>query len=524
MPSEQRLHPLSILFAFAGSLKAFAVPGLLVLFAGRSSSGGPGGSFGRFSPNWEIWMMLLLIPAGLAAIARYLSFRIRYESSDLIIRSGIIFRNERHIPYSRIQNLEAVRNVFHRAFGVVEVRVENASGKETEAKISVLPLAAFEEMRRRVFEGKSRGAPTAPAETVTDQPTTGPGPAAVAGEVTLLRLSVRDLLLCGFLENRGLIVVGAIYGFLWEFGPVGGLWNRIMDQGSYGSGVVRETVRSLWSGESPPLGTLAVAAAGVVGFLLLVRGVSMAWAVVRLYGFHLTRAGEDLRTEFGLFTRVSTTIPLRRIQTMTIREGPLYRRLGRVAVRVETAGGAQAKPGAIVDREWLAPLVRTRELPSLVREVIPGLDLGGIDWQPVHPRAFRRAVKPAIVFAVAVVAAPALWVGWMLPLLPVSVAWFVLVTRKHVDHLSWAETDDAVLFRSGWLWRVLTIARVPKIQAVTMRESPFDRRTAMARVRVDTAGASERSVRVDIPYLPRDVAGQLHHRLAAGAARTDFRW
>jgi membrane protein YdbS with pleckstrin-like domain len=43
-------------------------------------------------------------------------------------------------------------------------------------------------------------------------------------------------------------------------------------------------------------------------------------------------------------------------------------------------------------------------------------------------------------------------------------------------------------------------------------------------LRVDTAGASERSVRVDIPYLPADVAVRLQQRLAAGAARTDFRW
>ena len=63
MPSEQRLHPISILFAFAGSLKAFAVPGLLVLVAGRSSSGGADGGFVGVPANWEVWMMLFLIPA-----------------------------------------------------------------------------------------------------------------------------------------------------------------------------------------------------------------------------------------------------------------------------------------------------------------------------------------------------------------------------------------------------------------------------------------------------------------------------
>jgi membrane protein YdbS with pleckstrin-like domain len=56
-----------------------------------------------------------------------------------------------------------------------------------------------------------------------------------------------------------------------------------------------------------------------------------------------------------------------------------------------------------------------------------------------------------------------------------------------------------------------------KIQAVSRYESPFDRRAAMARVRVDTAGAGERSHRIDIPYLAREVADDLYRRLVAGA-------
>jgi putative membrane protein len=524
MPSEQRLHPISILFGFAGSLKAFALPGILVLVAGRSSRGGADGSFGRLPPNWEIWMMLLLIPAGLMAVARYLSFRIRYDSTELVIRSGILFRNERHIPYSRIQNLEAVRNIFHRAFGVVEVRVENASAKETEARISVLPLAAFEEMRQRVIEGKARiGAAASPSEPSEPALT---GVSSGVPDETLLQLRVRDLLLFGFLENRGLVIIGAIYGFLWEFGPLAGFWSRLMDEGSTRTGIVRDTIRMVFSGNLPPPGRIGVALAGIAGFLILVRLVSMVWATVRLYGFRLTRTGEDLRAEFGLFTRVAATIPVRRIQTITIRESPLHRLTGRVTVRVETAGGGQAgQPGAVVDREWLAPLVRVSELPAILRHVAPEVDLAAIDWQPVHPRAFRRAIKPAMVFGVAVPAAVAAVAGWWgLSLLPVTLGWFALAARKHVAHLGWAAADDVVVFRTGWLWRLMTVARVSKIQVVSWRESPFDRRTAMARVRVDTAGASERSVRVDIPYLPRDVAHDLHRRLAAGAARTDFRW
>jgi putative membrane protein len=85
-------------------------------------------------------------------------------------------------------------------------------------------------------------------------------------------------------------------------------------------------------------------------------------------------------------------------------------------------------------------------------------------------------------------------------------------------------TGGEVVFRSGWLWRSVTVAPIAKIQAIACDESPFDRRYAMAKVSVDTAGASERSHRVHIPYLARHTATALYQRLSAEASRTAFRW
>jgi putative membrane protein len=513
MPSEQRLHPLSMLFAFGKSLKAFALPGLVVLF---TTSRRPGS-------DAEAWLMLLLIPSAAVSIARYLSFRLRYEGAELVIRSGIIFRNERHIPYARIQNLDAVQNVFHRLLGVIEVRVETGAGAEPEATISVLPAAALDDMRRRVFS-RQESAPSA---------------APVAGR-TVVRMPLGELLLHGFLENRGMVVIGALYGLLWELGLLGALWSPVFGDDVDGEGLVREVLATLVSGRRLSAVQVALAAAGVAGFLIVVRIVSMCWAAVRLYGFHLTRVGQDLRTEFGLLTRVTATIPLRRIQSMTIREGPLYRLAGRVSVRVETAGGRTSEDGAPSAREWLAPLMRPADLPAVIAEALPDLAEGfgheaadlfraaGREQEPrplFHPRAFRRAITPRLSFAVMVSALSAAALGW--PALIVAalvLPWSIYAARRYVDHLWWTATDDVVVFRSGWVWRAVTVARVSKIQAVTLVETPFDRRTGMARVRVDTAGASERSHRVDIPYLARGLADDLQLRLAAQAAGTAFRW
>ncbi len=516
MPSDERLHPASILFGFGKSVKSFAAPGLLVLVSTRFS----GGSNGPVPDSWQVWMMLFLIPSAVLAVARYLSFRLSYHGSELVIRSGILFRNERHLPYARIQNLDAVQNVWHRLFSVVEVRVETGGGDEPEARISVLARPAFEEMRRRVFADRSQPAPL-PKDAASEL---DPVSAQPEEEQTILRLSPRELMLFAFIESRGLVVIGALFGLLSEFGLLDRLRHLVLGHEADGRGFVRALVAAIASGRPVPMGRIAVGVVSIAALLLAAKLVSMAWAAARLYGFRVLRAGDDLRTEFGLFTRVSATIPLRRIQTMTIREGPLQRLVKRVSARVETAGGQKSGASA-AQREWLAPIMRVSESAALVRQIVPGLDILSTAFQPVHPRAFRRAVKPGGLMWLVASLAAALPLGWWaLGLFAIGVIWTVIAARQRVAHLGWAATDDVVLFRSGWIWRTVTIARVEKVQAVALVESPFDRRSGMARLHVDTAGATERSHRVHIPYLSRATADDLRLRLAAQAASTAFRW
>jgi len=489
MPSEQRLHPATLLFDVAKHVKNFAVPAVLVIFGS--------------SRSWEVWLLLLLVPATLISIARYVSFRLRYDDHELVIRTGLIFRNERHIPYSRIQNVDAIQNVFHRFLGVVEVRVETGGGKEEDARLSVLPRPAFDDIRRQVFQERSL-----PTEDVVE----------ARGE-TLLHLPLRELLLCGFLENKGMVLIGAAWGVGWETG----LLNRFSGF-IPGRGFFRDLIRGIFDGGPLPVWGVGVALAGFVVFLLVVRLISMLWAFLRLYDFRLTRVGEDLRTDYGLFTKVAATVPIRRVQAITVRAGPLHRLLKRATVKVATAGGAGTQKAAHV-REWLAPLIRQEALPNLLHHVLPGFDLSAVTWQPVHPRAFARAVKPMLLFSAVATLLSAFAIGWgAIGVLIVMLLWSVIGARQYVAYLAWADGDEVVMMRSGWIWQQTTLARVNKIQAVAMYETPFDRRAAMARVRVDTAGAGGFVHRVDIPYLDHQIASALAGRLSAAAANTAFRW
>ena len=331
MQSERRLHPVSFLFALLGHAKQLLVPGLIVLLGARS--GGDG---------WEVWAMVLIVPYAIAAIGRTLSYRYRFDPSELVIRTGFVFRNERHIPYTRIQNIDSVQNVLHRLFGVTTVSIETGGASESEATLSVVSLEAFRELRARVFE--ERG-PTATA--IAEAPP----------ETVLLDLSWRDVALCGLIQGRGLVVLGTIFGLLWEVGMIDRLADPLFGEKTTGRGVLTQLLLAFFGQGLPPARTMLVTTAAFGLFLVVVRLFSVTWALVTLYGFRVRRVGEDLQIEFGLLTRVAATVPVRRIQAVTVQQGPLHRLLERASIRVDTAGG-EGREAAQSQRHTIAPLIR----------------------------------------------------------------------------------------------------------------------------------------------------------------------
>ena len=531
---EHRLHPLSIGFSLGSQLRRAIFP-LIV-----------GGASANFLGVVEMRSVLLigLIPFVVGSVVRYLTFRYRYEEAELVIRSGLLFRRERHVPYARIQNLDAVQGVFHRVLGVVEVKLQTGGGQEPEATLTVLPLPALEALRQRVREGKrdaaedgtaveeataaDAAATAIRAESPTStpaEPSVDPTLAGTAEGHTLLHLPARELLLHGLLQNRGMVLIAAAFGLAWELGLFERASDWIAGEQSWIGPAVEGAASDVVA--AGILVTVVAITALVVVFVIFARMLSVAWTLVRLHDYRVVRSEEGLRATFGMLTQVAATIPLRRVQTVTIHEGPLQRWAGRVAVGVQTAGGSQAGQSGNADphRHRLAPILRRDRLREFLREVIPELDVPKVGWEPVSPLAFRRVVR-GTCFLATLASAPLYFIlgAWGVAFHAAFLAWAVFYARRYVECLGWALKDDMVWFRSGWLWRRTTIARYTRIQVVALRTTPIDRWRGMARLLVDTAGAGAAAHKVDIPYLPLDTARQLRTHLAAEAARTAFRW
>ena len=540
---DRRLHPLSWIFSAAQFAKGFIVPALLLLLA----SGGGG---------YELWGALFIGPVVAAAVLQHRVYRYRLAADEIVVRDGLLTRTERRIPYGRIQNIDLVQNPLHRLCGVSLVRIETASGARPEAVMRVLSLDAVAEMHARVFAGRTaardaagaaggvEGFEARPGRRAAPEESHGaaaaqelaPAAAAAPGERVLLRVPARELVKLGIVSNKGMVVVAAALGLLAQARPGENLFEPVLRSAADRLPLGAAADWLGWARlASPVLAGVLLGAAFVVLAFVLLRVLSVGWFLVQLHGFTLTRRGSDLGARFGLFTRVSRTIPTGRIQSLTATESPLHRWFGRQSLELRTVGGVAAadadvdfdasSDGPKAESQWLAPMVEAARVPLLLRQVLPDIDLAGVAWRPLAPRARRRMLVRGLALAAVVTVLGGLIAGpWGLALVPPAALAALVHAHRWTSRAAYAVTAWGVLFRSGWWTRRLAIVPLARIQTVGLGESPFDRRHRMASVRIDTAGAAASGYTIAIPYLERTVAADVVRRLYAEAGERAFRW
>ncbi len=482
-----RLHPFSWLFVFVTQLRPAIIP-LLALWL-----------FG--SGEW--WELFILVgAAGLAIYSLIYSFGFRYRlgSAELLVREGILHRTERHVPYTRIQNIVHRRNPLHRLFGVTELRLESAGGTEPEAVMNVITL----DEARRIELVLRRQA----AESAGDI-----APGAEDAQSVLLALGPRDLLKLGLVTNRGWFIVGALFALSWQFEP----WESRSTREYFS---LAGQLFFGWRALVPSAAALAASVLlGLAAFLLTIKLLSIVMAFVTFHAFRLERRGERIATEMGLLTRHAATARIDKLQRLLVGESWLARRLGLRSLTCDIAGGVNAANENESTRlRWLAPVAPPADVRRIALELAPGLDADAMQWRPLHPRAWRRMFKEYVIL-------------WTLLAIPASInfglevgiaawlamlAWSVFAARGQARFGGWACDGAAVAYRKGWINRTWMLARVSKGQVVVLHRSPFDRRAGMAAVTLDTAGASAMANEMKVPYLAEADARELAEQLRRG--------
>lgn len=458
----KRLHPLSLaanLVPQAWRTGRTAWPLLLALFITGDSLG---------MQAVELSVLVAFFGATVArTVTHYITLRYRVHGGRFEVRSGLLNRRARALDPARIQNIELVRNLFHRATRLVEVRVETAGDASNSGLLSALSeeeAALLRVQLKALLAGASPpSAPGAddPAEVPTD-PGVEPDQVLVEGtalEALAFGLSKKTVGTVAVLTAVGLEVMGRL-------GP------RAADDMAW---ALRPEV----------------AAPAILLAFALSWGWSGGSALLKRWRFRLSRVGDRLVNEEGLTTRRRVEIPLAKVQLVRADEPFLRRQMGYGTILIETAALGFAD-GQVRQAEGVVPMVARSMLPDVLAATSPavGLDPWAATLLKPHPRALYRAIfarfMRSTILAAVLIALFAPW-GWAaLALLPLAVPVAWLDWRWQ----GWLVTPTAVITRRGYLRRTTFVIARNKLQSAQVHQTPLMRWHRLGSVVVRVAGSA----------------------------------
>jgi putative membrane protein len=444
-------------------------------------------------------------------IIRSRTFRYELLDRELLVREGLFVRETRHVPFARVQAVNERQGPLHRLLGVTELVLESGAAGKPEAVMRVLGVAEAARIAGmlRSVTAADHGIPEHATPGVVASP-------AAATTQELLRIPTDELILHGIISNRGFVVIALVLGIISQNRELLDLLPIDFKQFMKDS---TDTAAGIDAGAI--LGVLLVL---LLGIMVLVRLLSIAFALFTLHDFTLRRAGDRLRMNRGLLSRVDVSGRVSGFQRIVLEQSLLHRAFRRCAVKVDLAGASLlGNPEAADSRlDTLAPIATPAKARSLLHELIPGLDIDDLPWQPLHrSAAVRRWQRTAwwLLPTLALVVAAA----GLIPGLPSAALLGALVAATIVLGLSvvhawrWARwsafaaSDGVIAFRSGAWARRWTLVFDDRAQSTALRRSPRDQREGTASLAVDIQSMTA-SHALHIPYLDAAIGERLNAR------------
>lgn len=506
-PIYHRIHPLTMVVELPKAIRQML--GLIIVAAVSLFNGGFSAELGGEAIAGLLGLLVIVPP-----IVRYFSYGYAIHNGDLLIRSGVISKNLRTIPLSRIQNINLKRNLLHRIVGLVDLEIETAAGTKAEASIS-----ALDEERAHVVKAQLLGQR---ASTYTrlnlDR-----------DRHVIYRPTTLEIFLVGATENRMAAILAAILGLAGAQQALVPMLER-SGKSFGGSAQTQQQIGLL----------IAIA---FIGMLFLGWIVSIVSAFVKFYGFQLSLEDGKLRREYGLINHFETLLPIRRIQTVHVDRNIIQRLLGICKLYAASAGGMQLSGNAESNDHarsvpLLTPVLRDDALLGLLRVAIPNADFEGTQWHSVGKNTIFRHLRTGFW--------PAFIVGALLYGLfsiyrlnraqfRVNVSPFLMSYGPYLAFIAllglalfsgwiyyqtarYSYSNRLLATRIGWLRSRWNYVPVNKVQLVSVTQNPAQRWLRLATVTAHSAAVLFQHTEID--DMPADEAFRLAEHLHEEAGDT----
>ncbi|MFB9218396.1 PH domain-containing protein [Kurthia sibirica] len=370
----QRLHPVSIVVNLIKTIKSMIIP-LVIILVGR------GFEYSLNPTNENYYSTLIFIGVGLLiiisvislAIIRWRKFVYWFEDGELRVEYGLVITKKRYIPFERIQSLNYKESIFHRPLKLVSVTVETASDqKDAEAELTAVSRQQAEEIEYQMEIAKQQTIENNKEPLTENQ----------IEKTVIYKVSNKELILLASTSSSMGILFSAIAAIATQFNEI------IPYEEIYGE--MQNLIK---------FGVLFIVLI-VLAVVLVSWFVAIAISYFANYGFQVIEEDNKLFISKGLLEKKRLTVPMNRIQGITIIENPIRQIFGYCRVVLISAGGSGESNE---DKTVLLPFVKKSTAIKVLAQLFPQYNLQQNYIKAPRKSLLRYLLKPQYYFAIPIV-------------------------------------------------------------------------------------------------------------------------
>jgi putative membrane protein len=385
------------------------------------------------------WAVAGAVLAGLVlfVVGFYLSWRMhsfRITDEVVEVRSGVLFRTNRKGRLDRIQGINVAKPFIARLFGASKLEV-NVAGQDANVQLAYLGTAAADQLRADILrlasgthEAASALSPASSGDVIRDRMNEllAPelDPAALRAE-SVVSMNLGRVIGSMLLGDGTVILVAIIVGI--------SVFAGVADAPLYLFGVIPGLI-------------------GVVSYY--------ARRFSRSLRFTIAGTPDGVRIGYGLLSTTNETLPPGRVHSVQVSQPLLWRPAGWWQVKVNRATKSSASGAANQENTTILPVGNREDVLRVLALVLPAM---------AHDPRLRHGLREADDDGYTNSPRRAMVIRWF--------SW----RRNGI-----AVTDDAVLLRTGAIWRQLIIVPHARLQSVSLQVGWLRRRLRLATLRLHT--------------------------------------
>ncbi|MCS5718083.1 PH domain-containing protein [Herbiconiux sp. CPCC 205763] len=412
----------------------------------------PGDPFQTAYERGQLGWAIVIVIGGLVVgiVVFYASWRMhtfRVGDDVVEVRSGILFRTHRRARLDRIQGVAISRPIFARLFGAAKLDI-SVAGQDAKVQLAYLRGSEADRLRRDVLVLAS-GAREAAAGPDAANVAVAPGSSAASVVPGVVNQRVRELLAPEL--DPSIAPPESVV----KIPPLRLILSLVLS----GFTVVLVLVAVL-------IVVMSLLGRREFFLFLILPGVLAAAGYyfnrfTKSLRFSIAGTADGVRIGFGLLSTSNDTLPPGRIHAIEVSQPLLWRPVKWWMIRINRAGAAGQSSSQT--STLMLPVGTVDDVSKVLGLLLPGL----------AGEQTRQLVLAGLLAKSGAGFTDAPRRAW--PLRPFS--W---------KRTGYAETDDAILLRSGFVWRHLTVVPLARVQSLRISQGPVQRVLDLVELTVHT--------------------------------------